>query len=86
MAFRASTVTINSSTPVNVYTAVAGDVEVFLRGTTIGANVYVCGPSGTQVFPVTYSSGLQVHVRPGDELWARSDGGTPSVAVLVRSA
>ncbi|MEU4590004.1 hypothetical protein [Micromonospora aurantiaca (nom. illeg.)] len=86
MAFRSAETTV-TTTPVKLFEAVAGDVEIWVNADP-NATYYLGGSD------VTTTNGLPMfgpsqqfrsHVRPGDELWAVS-GGSVTVNVLVRSA
>lgn len=94
MALNSVAVTPTASTTTLIYTAVAGDLEVWIQASPgfSGITAYV-GDSG-----VTASDGLRVpsngtdalhfRVRPGDEIYAyaTTTGNPISMRVMVRSA
>ncbi len=87
MAFRNSSILVDTTTATRILTAQPGDVACEMR--TQGALDFYVGGSD-----VSASNGLriengqfQTNIRPGDEIWALSAESTVvNVRVLVRSA
>lgn len=83
MAFRSFSQVVGAS-PVELYTAQPGDVDVWIRTTSYDVNI---GGGDAQTFRIRSDDGFHSRVRPGDQIFAvRSSGSNVLTHVLVRSA
>ena len=83
MAFRSFSQVVGA-TPVELYTAQPGDVDVWIRVTNYEVSI---GGSDAQTFRIDGSEEFHSKVRPGDQIFAvRSTSSNVQTHVLVRSA